>query len=74
MMRYRYRIRSGGKIYGLAHMKSSDRLTLSARFGEKMSVAPQVLGEDRQSYIHSLLQSNGESTDLEGLFSFLGWL
>ena len=32
-----------------------------------------MLCEHEWSYIHSLLQSGGESTDLEGLLSLLGW-
>lgn len=68
-MWYWYQIHSGDKTHGLANMKSSDRLTLSASFSEKMGVALQVVGEGGWSYIHSLLQSSSEGTDLERLFS-----
>ena len=39
-----------------------------------MSVTLQVYCEDVRSSIHSLLQPDGESTDLEGLSPFFGRL
>ena len=54
-------------------MKSGDRLTFSPILNEEVSAAPQVPLEGIWSYIHSLLQSDGEGADLEGLLSLLSW-
>ena len=43
-------------------------------FNEKVGIALEVPCEGVWSCIHSLLQFGGESTDLEGLLSFLDWL
>jgi hypothetical protein len=53
-------------------VKSGDDFTFSPIFDKKMSVAFQVYHEGIRSGIHSLPGS--ESTDLEGLLSFFGWL
>jgi hypothetical protein len=64
------------KIRNLANVEGGDvpMLILPTGFGEEVSVALDVVGEVRSSCIHSLLQSDGESTDLERLFSLLGWV
>jgi hypothetical protein len=41
--------------------------TLSAWFGKKLAIAGQMMGDGEQSSVHNLLQSDGESTDLERL-------
>jgi hypothetical protein len=71
-VRYGYRIQGRVEIRGFADVKSGDDFTFSPIFDKKMSVAFQVYHEGIQSGIHSLPDS--ESMDLEGLFSFSGWL
>jgi hypothetical protein len=55
-------------------VESGDDLTFSPIFDKKMSVALHVYHESVWFGVHSLLQPGDESIDLEGLFSFFGWL
>jgi hypothetical protein len=55
-------------------VESGDDITFSPIFDEKMSVVLEVDRKSFRSGIHNLLQSGGESTDLERLFSFFGGL
>jgi len=72
---YWYGICHGNEIRDLADMESSVELTLSAGFGKKLAIASQVIGDGMWSCVHSLLQSDGESTDLKRLLILLfSWL
>lgn len=55
-------------------VQSGIEIMLSAGFGEKLTVAGWVTGDGERPSIHNLLQSDGKSTDLEGLLLLLGWL
>jgi hypothetical protein len=55
-------------------VESEDDLTFSPIFDKKMSTTLQVYCKSIWSDVHSLLQPDGESTDLVGPFFFFGWL
>ena len=75
MIWYWYGICHGNEISDLAYMESIVEFTLSAGFGKKLAIASQVIGDGMWSCVHSLLQSDGESTDLKRLLILLfSWL
>jgi hypothetical protein len=53
-------------------VEGGDDFSFSSILDEEVGVMLEVDHEGFFSGVHSLLQSGGESTDLEGLFPFFG--